>query len=128
MQKHKILLVEDDRDIATTFKQGLEQYEFEVDTFSNPRLALSEFKVDWYNLLLLDINMPEMTGFELYRRLQKLDEKPKVCFITAFEIYHDEFRRVFPSLDVRCFIRKPISIVDLVKQLRLELEPAMQSS
>jgi response regulator RpfG family c-di-GMP phosphodiesterase len=65
--------------------------------------------------------MPKMSGFELYKKLKKLDDKPKVCFVTAFEIYYDEFRRVFPNLHVKCFVRKPISTKDLINQVRNEI-------
>jgi YesN/AraC family two-component response regulator len=77
-----------------------------------------------YDLLLIDIKMPKMNGFELYKKIMKIDSRPKVCFMTAFEIYYDEFRRVFPNLSVKCFIRKPIAVKDLVKQVRSELGSA----
>ena len=62
-----------------------------------------------------------MNGFELYKEIRKLDDKIKVCFITAFEIYQDEFRRIFPKLDVRCFARKPVSINELANIIKAEL-------
>ena len=124
MQNNKrILIVDDEKDITDTFKKALEQQEgFDVITYNDPEQALSKFKENWFDLLLLDIRMPKMSGFELYRRLNKIDSKPKVCFITAFDIYYDEFKRVFPSLEVKCFLRKPISISDLVEQVKLEFK------
>lgn len=123
MGNKRILIVDDEKDITDTFKMGLEQQgRFEVITYNDPELALSQFKENWFDLLLLDIRMPKISGFELYRRLKKIDSKPKVCFITAFEVYYDEFKKVFPSLEVKCFLRKPISMSDLVEQVKLEFK------
>jgi DNA-binding response OmpR family regulator len=125
MQNKRILIVDDEKNITDTFKMALEQQEgFEVITYNDPELALSQFKENWFDLLLLDIKMPKISGFELYSRLKEIDSKPKVCFITAFEVYYDEFKRVFPSLDVKCFLRKPISISDLVEQVKLQFKTA----
>ena len=122
MRSKRILIVDDEKDITDTFKIALEQQQegFEVITYNDPDLALSQFKENWFDLILLDIRMPKMTGFELYRRLNEIDSKPKVCFITAFDIYYDEFKKVFPSLEVKCFLRKPISTSDLVEQVKLQ--------
>ncbi len=122
MRSKRILIVDDEKDITDTFKIALEQQQegFEVITYNDPDLALSQFKENWFDLILLDIKMPKMTGFELYRRLNEIDSKPKVCFITAFDIYYDEFKKVFPSLEVKCFLRKPISTSDLVEQVKLQ--------
>ena len=123
MRNKRILIVDDEKDITDTFKMALEQQEgFEVITYNDPEQALSQFKENWFDLLLLDIKMPKISGFELYSRLKEIDSKPKVCFITAFEVYYDEFKRVFPSLDVKCFLRKPISISDLVEQVKLQFK------
>lgn len=122
MRSKRILIVDDEKDITDTFKITLEQQQegFEVITYNDPDLALSQFKENWFDLILLDIRMPKMTGFELYRRLNEIDSKSKVCFITAFDIYYDEFKKVFPSLEVKCFLRKPISTSDLVEQVKLQ--------
>jgi DNA-binding response OmpR family regulator len=122
MQNKRILIVDDEKDITYTFKIGLEQQGFEVITYNDAELALSQFKENSFDLLLLDIKMPKISGFELYRRLKKIDSKPKVCFITAFDVYYDEFKKVFPSLEVKCFVRKPISLSDLVEQVKLEFK------
>jgi two-component system catabolic regulation response regulator CreB/two-component system response regulator ChvI len=117
----RILVVDDDPDITLVFKKGLENDGFQVDAFNEPSAALSEFERSKYDLLLLDVRMPEMNGFELYRELEKIDNQVKVCFITAFEVYYEALREVFPSLEVECFIRKPIEITSLVKKIRAEL-------
>jgi DNA-binding response OmpR family regulator len=126
MRNKRILIVDDEKDITDTFKMALEQQEegFEVITYNDPEQALSRFKENWFDLLLLDIKMPKISGFELYSRLKEIDSKPKVCFITAFDIYYDEFKKMFPSLEVKCFLRKPISISDLVEQVKLQFKTA----
>ena len=131
---YRILLVDDDHDILLTFKEGLEEQDdvdkskifvdgakIQVDTFADPREALSSFKAGVYDLLLLDIRMRDMNGFELYEELKKIDDKPKVCFITAYELYYEALMKDFPKLDVGCFIKKPISIEDLAKKITEEL-------
>jgi two-component system, OmpR family, response regulator ChvI len=127
---YKILLVDDDPDILLTFKTGLENdksrvlgegVKVQVDTFTDPKEALTSFKAGFYNLLLLDIRMPNINGFELYEELKKIDDKPRVCFITAYELYYEALKKDFPELDIGCFIKKPISIEDLATRIRNEL-------
>ena len=103
--KGRILLVDDERDINTVVKKGLERVGFKVRAFNNPLDALSNFEAGSYDVALLDIRMPSMNGFELYKKLRAIDSKIKVCFITAFEMYEEEFKKLFPSYEVRCFIK-----------------------
>jgi two-component system catabolic regulation response regulator CreB/two-component system response regulator ChvI len=121
-RKYRILIVDDEHDITTTMKKGLEQEGFSVDTFNDPLMALEYFKNLAYDLVLVDIKMTPINGFELYRRLLKIDNKVRVCFMTAFEIYNDEFRRVFPTISVDCFIRKPVTIDKLAKIVTAQIE------
>jgi DNA-binding response OmpR family regulator len=108
--------VDDEPDITLTLGKGLEQGGYEVDTFNDPLVALSNFRADTYQLLILDIKMPNMTGFELYRKIRDIDSKAKVCFITAFETYYEKFKQeFFPLEEIKGFIRKPIEIEDLIK-------------
>ena len=120
----RILLVDDEPDIAMAFKIGLEDNGFTVDSFNSPLKALSNFKAGFYNLLLLDIKMPKMDGIEAYQQMKEIDNKVKVCFITASEMhYYEEIKKeMFPKLGVKRLIRKPIRISDLVKNLRDELQ------
>ena len=116
MSPKKILIVDDEPDITLTLGKGLEQGGYDVHVFNDPIVALSNFKPDTYDLLLLDIKMPNMTGFELYRKLKEIDSKVKVCFITAFETYYEKFRQeFFPLEEIKGFIRKPIQIQDLIR-------------
>jgi two-component system, OmpR family, response regulator ChvI len=114
----RILLVDDEVDIISVFKMILELNGYDVDAYTNPSIALDDFKPSFYGLLLLDIRMPTMNGFELYRKMRKIDEQVKVCFITAFEDYREEFKESFPMLDeYKYFIRKPKAIEDLVNHV-----------
>jgi two-component system, OmpR family, response regulator ChvI len=126
-QRARILVVDDDHDVAITLKAILEgeeesSKEFELDVFNDPTLALSNFKAGWYDLLLLDILMPKMNGFELYQQLKNIDDKVKVCFITAYEIYYRALRDLFPTIEVDCFIAKPIGKKELVSRIKSELK------
>jgi two-component system response regulator ChvI len=114
----KILIVDDEPDITSAFDMILEMNGFEVDTYNDPLLALSNFKPNSYGLALLDIRMPKMNGFELYRKIKDIDKKIEICLITAFEDYHQEFKESFPELeDAKYFIRKPKAVEDLVKHV-----------
>jgi DNA-binding response OmpR family regulator len=88
----KLLLVEDEKDIATVLKTGLEKKGYEVDAFNDPSEALSKFRANYYDVLLLDIRMPAMNGFDFCRALMEIDSKPTVAFLSAFEIYEDEVK------------------------------------
>jgi two-component system, OmpR family, response regulator ChvI len=120
----RILLVDDERDINTVVKKGLERVGFKVRAFNNPLDALSKFEAGSYDVALLDIRMPSMNGFELYKKLREIDSKIKVCFITAFEMYEEEFKKLFPSYEVRCFIKKPIKLTDLIIEIEKILLPS----
>jgi two-component system, OmpR family, response regulator ChvI len=119
--KRRILVVDDEPDITSIFKISLEYNGFQVDAYNDPILALSNFKAAFYGLMLLDIKMPGMTGFELYKEVMKIDNKVKVCFVTAYDLSYDEFRQQVPTLNAKCFLRKPILIPDLIKRIDLEL-------
>ena len=118
-KERRILVVDDEPDNTSVFSMGLEDEGFVVDTFTDPQLALSAFKTGTYDLLILDIKMPIMNGFELYEKIKKLDNNINVCFLTAFgEGYHEEFRRKFPAPSSYVnFVRKPIRIDELVKKV-----------
>ena len=116
------MLVDNEPDNTSVFSMGLEDAGFKVDAFNDSLLALSNFKARFYDLSILDINMPNMNGFELYKEIRKVDEKVRVCFLTASEIYHESLRVPPQTLkDVKCFIPKPIAIDDFIKRIEEEL-------
>jgi len=117
----RIMVVDDERDILSILKSGLQSKGgFAVDTFNDGETSLKAFAEhtpDYYDLVLTDIRMPKMNGFELYRRIREKNTSIPIAFITAFEINEDEFSKVMPSIKVRDFIKKPIRIPDLVERL-----------
>lgn len=115
-------MVDDDPDITETFGLALEDSGlYEVDKCNDPLLALKNFSPNLYDLALLDIRMPNLNGFELYNEIEKMDTNIKVCFISAFDLEDKALRKQFPSLQIRCFLPKPISINVLLKKLEIEL-------
>jgi DNA-binding response OmpR family regulator len=122
----RILIVDDDEDIALTFKAGIEENNansrIEVYTSNDPVIALSEFKPNFYDLLLADINMPHMNGFELCEKILAIDINVKVCFMSSVEINREALREIYPALSLGCFIRKPVTVDYLVKRIMLELD------
>lgn len=117
----RILIVDDDPDITLTFKLGLEKKGFVVTVFNDPLKALSKFTGNQYDFVLLDVRMPKMNGFELYREIEKIDDNLKVCYITAFVVYYESLKEIFPTTKVCCFIKKPIEIDKLVDRINKEL-------
>jgi CheY-like chemotaxis protein len=114
--QHRIMIVDDEQEIARLFAITLQDNGFAVDLFNEPLSALSNYKAGLYDLLLLDIKMPTMNGFDLYQKIRDIDEKAQACFITAHEESLNDFRRLFPCLeeDDR-FVTKPIEMHNLVK-------------
>ena len=116
--RKRILVVDNEKDITITLQIGLEEVGFDADAFTDPFLALKSFKPNFYDLVLIDIVMPNMDGFELYERLKKIDPDIRVCFLTASEMYHEEFRKAEHSaLNKDLFLQKPISTDDLVREV-----------
>ena len=116
--KKKILAVDDEADLTMLSRLALEYYGFQVDTFNNPQDALSNYKPGYYDLIILDIKMPKMDGFQLYDEIKKKDEKAKICFLTASELYYEEFRKKeYNAIDKNLFLRKPIGNEELINQV-----------
>lgn len=124
----RILLVDDEPDVTLGFEIGLEDGGFVVDSFNDPILALSSFKQGLYSLALCDIRMPKLDGFELYREIRKVDNKIKICFMTAFDVQNEKLNEVLPTIDSAkpLVIRKPIRIDDLIARIKSELSKDLQ--
>jgi two-component system response regulator ChvI len=112
--------VDDEVDINLTVKLVLEGSGFKIDSFTDPLLALDSFKTSLYDLVILDVKMPIMNGFGLYQEIRKLDNKVKICFLTAAsDIYYEAFgKQAFPNFDENCIIRVPIENELLIKQIK----------
>jgi two-component system response regulator ChvI len=116
----RILLVDDEPDIIYPIKRVLENNnEFVVDSYTDPILALSNFRPRLYDLILLDIRMPEMDGFKLHQKIMEIDSTAKICFLTASELFYEEYRKLdaYPSLDKAYFIQKPFRLEQLLRKL-----------
>ena len=124
------MIVDDYEDASITFKAGIEDSNnktdaskrIEVYTSNNPVVALSDFKPNFYDLLLSDINMPHMNGFELSEKILSMDINVKVCHMSSAEINLEALREIYPSLSLGCFIRKPVTMDYLVKRIMSELD------
>jgi two-component SAPR family response regulator len=124
----RILIVDDDPD--TTFKKVFEEANriggnktsFQVEAYIDPLVALSEFKPDYYDLMLVDINMSEMNGFDFSMKILELDVNPRFCFMSSGLINQEALREQYPSLSFGCFIMKPITMENLIRRVRSELE------
>jgi DNA-binding response OmpR family regulator len=124
-RKRRILVVDDEPDLTMLCRMSLEHSGFEVDTFNDSQEALSKFKPGSYDLVILDIKMPKMDGFELYYEIKKKDNNAKVCFLTASELYYEEFRtNEYNALDKKLFIRKPIDNEELLKEVNKMMSSA----
>ena len=118
MDNNRILVVDDEPDLTQVSTLALEYHGFKVDSFNDPQAALEKFEPGLYDLVILDIKMPKMDGFELYHEIKKKDSDAKVCFLTASELYYEEFRKKeYYALDRDMFIRKPIENEELVKEI-----------
>ena len=117
--RKRILIVDDEFDTNLTIKVVLEEDNFKVDSFTDPRAALRNYTTGLYDLILIDVRMPVMNGFALYNEIKKLDNDIKICFLTAAEdTYYETFRKqAYPKYDENCIIRKPVENESLIKQI-----------
>ena len=126
----RILIVDNDKDITTTFKAAIEhsndgndtKRKIEVYTANDPVVALSEFKPNYYDLLLVDINMPRLNGFELCEKILAIDINVRICLMSSGEINWEALREIYPTRQEGCFIRKPVTMDYLLKRIRSELD------
>ena len=108
IREYEVSLVDDESDVCFVLRKVLCENGFVVDSYENPMLALEKFNALSYDLVILDIKMPDLNGFALYREIKRLDKKVKICFLTAGEVYYGEYPDIFSSLQANCFIRKPL--------------------
>jgi DNA-binding response OmpR family regulator len=117
----KLLIIDDESDITFTIKSIMEENDFKVDSFTDSISALDNYQNNFYDLVILDIKMPKIDGFQLYTKIREQDPKAKICFLTASELYYEEFRKMHHELGKTInedyFIQKPINSKDLIKQL-----------
>jgi DNA-binding response OmpR family regulator len=123
IKRKRIMVVDDEYDLTLFYRISLEYYGFEVEIYNDPKKALSSFEPDYYDLIILDIKMPNMDGFELYKEIKEKDPNARACFLTASEFYNKEFRtREYHALNKELFIRKPIENKELVREINRLIE------
>jgi DNA-binding NtrC family response regulator len=110
-----ILAVDDDSDIVTMVEQALQIHGFKVSAFTDPAMALEQFKVNCkdYTMILSDIRMPGMNGYELVKKAKDIDKQVKIVLMSAFEINDREFHNLLPDVKVDAFLQKPFHIQQL---------------
>ena len=115
-----VLLIDDDKDVLTVLKRSLELKGMNTYGFSNPILAVEHFRnhAANYDIVVTDIRMPDMNGFEVARAVKEVRPDIKIAFITAFEINKSEFEKVLPSTKVDAFITKPVKISIFVETIK----------
>ncbi|HEU4447770.1 MAG TPA: response regulator [Nitrososphaeraceae archaeon] len=128
----RILIVDKDPDTTLTFKKAFEEanrisgagskISFHVNTYNDPLVALSECKPNFYDLMLIDIEMPKMNGFDFCVKAMEIDVNPRVCFMSSGFINQEALREQYPSLSIGCFIEKPVSMENLIRRVKAELE------
>jgi len=114
-KKKYILAVDDDSDIVTLIEQVLQRHRFKVSAFTDPAMALEDFKVNCKDcsIILSDIRMPGMNGYEFVRKLKEIDNQIKVILMTAFEINDREFHNLLPDIKIDAFLQKPFHMQQL---------------
>jgi DNA-binding response OmpR family regulator len=119
MSSQKILVVDDEYDTAFILKSGLERKGgFNVDAFTDPFAALNDFQANSYDLIVIDIMMPDMNGFDLYMKIKERDNNVKICFLSASDNTYEQFKKRYPTLEEKCFIKKPIRLSELVNKIK----------
>ena len=120
---YSVLVIDDEPDVTATLKKGLETCgPFDVQAFNDAEQALAALAQFRFHIMIIDLRMPKMDGFEFYERARKLDESPCVIFITASDAYNERYKQKYPKWNGDCFIMKPVSVSLLAKFLLREIE------
>ena len=122
-----VLVVDDEHDIVNLIKQSLQINGLKVSLFTDPVMALEDFKVNCKtcSLILSDIRMPGINGYEFVKKAKEIDEQVKVVLMSAFEINDKEFHNMLPDIKVDAFLQKPFSIQQLnnvVEKMNIKID------
>jgi DNA-binding response OmpR family regulator len=116
-----ILIVDDEEDILLVLHRAFTKAGFNCKTIPNPKLALAAFAPNVYDVILLDVKMPDMSGFELAKAILSKDPSARICFFTAFDAYEHQSNRVSGQVDTTCILKKPISPAALIAHVEKHL-------
>ena len=108
--ERRVLIIDDNEGVAQALKSAINVIGSQVAVFNDPREAVASFRADTYDLVLLDMRMPTMNGFEVYRELRKVDESVRICLLSVFDIYEREFALMFPEAKIHAFLTKPVDL------------------
>ena len=115
-KRKRVLLIDDEPDICMVYQIVLEDAGYQCISYTDPFSTLEEFRIDYYDLILLDIKMPVLNGFELCKKIREVDKTTHIVFITASEAYYEQFRtQHYPELGKINYIQKPVSNDELVQ-------------
>ena len=113
MAKKRVLLIDDDKDINNLFKIYLEKNgRYQIDAYTDPINALYYFKKGLYDLVLLDLKMPQIDGITMYQQLRKIDNNTSICLITADIAHLEQLKEKIPNIE-KYVIYKPILLKNL---------------
>ena len=118
---HRILLVDDDKDVIFLLQKKLHEKGFDVHISDDSHKALQNFKPNFYDLIILDVRMPGMGGFELFDRLKKVDPNARINFMTAFEFHPNDEKYIVSDLGGEGFIQKPVTVSKLIEIINTQL-------
>jgi CheY-like chemotaxis protein len=118
----RILLVDDEYDVNLAMKLVLEEKGFKVDSFTNAFEVLENFTTGLYDLVILDVKLPTMDGFSLYEKIKKLDDRVRICFLTAAgKAHYENLKKHYPSINENCVIHKPVDNDSLLRLIKSAL-------
>jgi DNA-binding response OmpR family regulator len=123
-EKKKILVVNDEPDVTTMLKMTLERAGFRVDTFNDPVLVFKGYKPHTYDLVILDVIMPELDGLDLYTQLKRKDSGINICFLTASsEPYREELlKEKYNQLSRDLFLEMPLPTSELIREVKKRMQ------
>jgi two-component system response regulator ChvI len=118
-----VMIIDDEKDIANIICRALERTgEFKIDTFYDGQSAFENFKkhdLGYYSLILTDIRMPKMTGFELAKKIREIDPGVKIVFMTAYDtLTLEPLDQMQSSIEVFVILKKPIKVTELAPKLK----------
>jgi CheY-like chemotaxis protein len=127
-EARRILVLDDTRDVSSRIKIALEKKgehrteRYKVDTYNDPMWVLENFKAGLYDLFLIDFLMATTSNYKLCNKVRQTDNKVKICYMSETYENYEEAKKIFPKVEIKCFIPKSAKISDLVKRIKEELK------